>query len=157
MIRYVVAILLAAALVAASMPAVESAATARGESAVESNVAEIEAAAETLLQEERLPPRGMLGPQRGVELSFPSGSPTIAPVRHLELERVDSANVTIARYRVEGGSMQTVTVDAPIIDESMGSPIELGRPTGDVTYVLMLQRDPNNHDRSVVVLTRTSR
>ncbi|MCU4717568.1 DUF7311 family protein [Halapricum hydrolyticum] len=157
MIRYVVAVLLAAALVAASIPAVESAATARGESIVESNVVEIEVAAETLLEDERLPPNGMLGPQRAVELSFPSASLTAAPVRHLELERVDDENVTIARYRVGGGSMQTVTVDAPIVDESMGSPIELGRPTGDVTYVLLLQRDPNDHDRPVVVLTRTSR
>ncbi|QSG07010.1 DUF7311 family protein [Halapricum desulfuricans] len=156
MIRYVTAVVLAAVLVAASMPAVESAATVRGESAVESNVAAIESAAETLVEQERLPPRGLMGPQRSVELTFPSDSLTNAPVRHLELDRVDGENVTVARYRVAGGSMRTVTIDAPIVDESMDSPVDLGRPTGTVTYVLLLQREPTG-DEPVVVLARASR
>ena len=157
MIRYAVAVILAAALIAASMPAVESAATTRGENAVASTVAEIEAAAEDLIEEERLPPKGIMGPQRSVELSFPRDSLTSAPIRNLELARVNGENVTVARYRVKGGSVQTVVIDAPIVNESMGAPVKLGRPTGEVTYVLTLQREPNSDERPVVVLTRTSR
>ncbi|QSG08085.1 DUF7311 family protein [Halapricum desulfuricans] len=156
MIRYVIAVILAAALIAASLPAVESAATVRGECTVESNVAAIESAAEALVEQERLPPKGLMGTQRSVDLSFPSDSLTNAPVRHLELDRVDGENVTVARYRVEGGSTQTVTIDAPIVDESMNSPVDLGRPTGTVTYVLLLQREPPDGE-PIVILTRTSR
>ncbi|MFW6018126.1 MAG: DUF7311 family protein [Halapricum sp.] len=157
MIRYVIAAILAATLIAMSVPAVESAATARGESTVESDVAEIETAAEHLIEEEPLPPEGLVGPQRSVELSFPRDSLANAPIRQFRLERVDDGNVTVARYRVEGGSRQTAVIDAPIVDESMRSPVKLGRPTGDATYVLVLQRDPNSDDQPVVVLTRTSR
>lgn len=157
MIRYVLAALLAAALLGIAFPIAEQQAAANSERSVEGSIAKIDSAAMELLQEERLPPKGMPSPQRSVTLSFPRDSLTNAPVRHFKIEQVSGEDMSRVEYAIEGRPMKTTHIDAPIVAESTQDPVNLGRPSGEMTLVLSLQRDQNDDDRPVVAINRTSR
>lgn len=155
MIRVALAVVIAAAIVAVSIPAIDHGAAVRSEGAVERALADIETAATDLVTEERLPPRGITGPQRAVTVTFPKRGYVSMPVETLEIERLPDTNASQVRYSVQGHGPKQRLIDAPIVNASRGT-VDLGGTTGEVTLVLLLQRDETDGS-PVVVLRRTSR
>lgn len=147
MIRYVLAVLLAVALLAVAVPASERAAAIRASDSVERSVAALERAATSLL-DERPTPAGVRAPQRSVTVKFPTESLASARLRSFVVDRVGSGS--LVRYAVAGRPTRRIHVDAPLVAPD-GGRVDLGRPTGEVTFVLSLQREAG---RRVVVLTR---
>lgn len=155
MIRLALAVLLVAALLAVAMPAVENGAAAKSEGTVKQAVADIESAALSLLNEERLPPKGITGPQRTVTVTFPTKGYTSMPVENLTIDRIPDRNVSSVYFRVQGNGKKQRLVDAPIVNPQRDR-VELGGTTGEVTLVLLLQRDADTGE-PIVVLRKTSR
>lgn len=85
MLRTVLAVVLAAALVATANPALESARTTRTERLVAGELDGIETAARSLVREESPAPLGDPAPRRTLAVSIPGESPTTAPVEYVAL------------------------------------------------------------------------
>lgn len=148
MIRVVLAVVLAIALVGVAVPALEYGAGVNSEQQVGSEVAKIGNAATSLVENEELPPPGQSGAQRVVSVSLPGDSRTTRPVEHLEIER--HGNRSVATYRVEGRSEQVAHIDAPIVNGTNDT-VELGG-SGTRDLVLTLERDGS--EAPVIVLER---
>lgn len=151
MIRYVVAVILTVVIVTVAMGGVDYAAAANSERMVSTGVAEFQDAAVSLYQEDELPPEGHEGPQRFVTIDMPARSLTETPVEHFEVRRVDDRQLTIVTYRLEGGDMNTETIDVPITNAEGSDVVELAG-TQDQTLVLTLVR--GDDDRPVVKVVR---
>ena len=83
MIRTVLAVTLAFALLALSLPAIDHGGTEATKSGLEADVATLDAAATALLENEELSPPGQPGPQRVVTVTVPSSSLTTADVEYV--------------------------------------------------------------------------
>lgn len=142
MIRTVLSVTLAVLILAMSVPAVEHGAAVNSEEQVGSQVAAVEQAAVSLVEEEDVPPYGVEGARRVVTLTFPADTMTAQGVENVSIERVDGEQHSVARYRVEGRTEQVVHVDAPI-ENPDGEPVVLGRIEGEHTFVLTLEKGPD--------------
>lgn len=119
MIRLVLAVLLAVALAAASLPAVQYAGEERSEAQTRAAVADIDAAATDLARSEEVAP-GTPGARRVVTVDLPARGVGRAPVHSL---RIAPANLSYS-YRVGGRRPKTVHGTEPTYAAD-GTPIEL--------------------------------
>ena len=142
MIRTILAVVLALAIVSLSMPAIDRVATVGTERGLEADLATLEAEAVELLEEEERPPAGDPGPQRVVTITLPAESPTTAGVDYVAVgdsleATTDTADRPIVTYRIEGGPERIVHVDAPI--EPAGGEAIVLRGSGDRDLRLTLE------------------
>jgi hypothetical protein len=150
-IRYVLVAILAVAIIGVSMPMMQDAAEANGERRAETAVADIEAAAVSLLENEELSPPGEPGPRRFVDVRLPGDSFLSAPLVAFEIDRIDDRNASEATYQVEGRTSRTTVVDAPIVAPD-GRAVVLGGDGNERTLALTLERGDDGN--RVVVLRR---
>lgn len=143
MIRYLLAAVLAVALLALSVPAVDYAATENTDRQVESEIDSIETAADSLIENEEIPPEGQQRPLRTVEVSLPGDSLTTESVDTFEIERV-AENVSRVTYVVEGQSRTQTAIDVPIVYQNPyeNRTLEIGG-SGDTELDLILAEDEN--------------
>lgn len=153
MIRYVVAVILTVALVAAAQGGIDYAASANSDRMVATGVADLEDAAVSLASNEEMPPPGVSGAQRFVTVDLPGRSMTETPVEHFELRRVTGERMTVASYRITGGSLETEVIDVPITNDTGGEVVKLNG-TRDRNLVLTLDR--TDDDRPIVKVVRES-
>lgn len=123
MLRTVLAVALAAALVAAANPALESTRTTRTDHLVAGELDRIETAAQVLAREESPAPLGDPAPRRTLTVSIPGESPTSAPVDYVALGGLpggpspekapvaDTADRDVFAFRVSGGRQRVRRVD----------------------------------------------
>lgn len=123
MLRTVLAVVLAAALVATANPAFESARTTRTERLVAGELDGIEAAGEGLVREESPAALGGPAPRRTLTVSLPAESPTTASVEYValgglpgetaaeETSMADTAESDVFASRVSGGRQRVRRVD----------------------------------------------
>ncbi|NHX35648.1 MULTISPECIES: DUF7311 family protein [Halolamina] len=126
MIRALLAVVLAAALLSAALPAVESAAADRTASALDRDVGRIERAGASLLVDDDP------GARRVVTVSLPAGS--------LVAAGVDSFSVRchpdcVVRYALDTGGVRTRRLEPPLAVRD--GPVQFGTP-GDHRLVLGL-------------------
>lgn len=108
MLRVVLAVAMAAALLAASLPAVETARVHYGDEQTVGELEALEAAATTLAERNDPPPPGVAGPRRTVTLSLPEGTWSAAGLERLRIDPdTRSESYTPVRWRVDGGTGQT--------------------------------------------------
>lgn len=100
MFRVVLSVLLAAALLGASMAAIESVRVTHAETQVGDALDELERAAASLAAENDPPPAGEPGPMRQLRLSLPTASWDTAPVDRV---RLSNGSPTAVRWQVVGG------------------------------------------------------
>jgi len=153
-IRYVLAVVLTAAILATAMPAVDHGSTLKTEQDVESEIATIEAAATSLVENEQLPKEGQDGPRRTVEVDLPDGGFIEDPLDRLVFARVPDTNRTRVRYRVDGQPEQITFVDAPVVHADGGN-LELTGGPG--TEKLTLELVPDAAGNPVVEVESDSR
>lgn len=151
MIRYVIAVVLTIAILGISLPAIDDVAGDKSESELRTIATTIEDQADELQRVEEPPPRGVRGPQRVFDVSFPGDGLTSKPVAQFELIPRPDDNVTVLLFRAEGRDQRTVVIDTVIVGEDGGS-VDLGQPSGHETYRLRLARDADNEP--IVVFSR---
>jgi len=151
-IRYVLAALIAVALIAISMPAIERGAEMNSERQLDATLAEIDDAATSLAANEELTPADHPDPQRVVEYSFPRSTLTTAGVDHVELEPHENGSYTHARYVLESGLTREMVIDEKIVwdDPTGNETTELGG-TNDQRLQLVLLPD---EDGDPIVVAR---
>lgn len=151
MIRYVLIVILAVAILGLSVAALDHVATTNSHDQVTADAAAIEQAATELIDQEEVPPEGQPHPRRVVSLSLPGDTMTTEPVDHFEIERVGS-NTSVVRYRVDGGGERQITIGAPIThaDPDSDEPLTLDGGRG-IDLVLTLEHDADG--QAVVVAT----
>ena len=152
MLRLVLGVALAAAILGAVAPALEDARTARSDRLVARELDRVAAAAESLAHEEAP------GARRTLELSLLGGSPTTAPVAFVALGGVpgeetasdhrrrtaaDDADRDLLAYRLAGGPVECRRVDADLRPVEGGPRVESAPDLlvlrGDGTYRLTLR------------------
>ncbi|MWV38673.1 hypothetical protein [Natrialba sp. INN-245] len=153
MIRYVLAVLLAVALLALSVPAIEHGATVSSERQIDHDVDEIDRAATSLVDHEDLPPDGHPPPQRVVPVSLPSDSLTSTPVDRFSIDRTSEQTSAVV-VALEGENPRTTVIDAPIVyaTPTENRSVELGGTATKTELLLRLETDPSG--TNVVVVTR---
>lgn len=150
MIRYVLAVLLTVAILALAGLAIDDGATDNTEREIQTAISEIEAAAVELAEYEELSPADHPDPQRVVTVSIPEPSLTTAGVSHLEIEPVEDADASVARYVLEDGTTGREVIDQRIVyhDRTENRTTELdGTGTERLRLVLL----PDEDDNPVVV------
>lgn len=115
MIRYVLAVLLSVAILALATVAIDASASDRTEAELRMAIADVEAAAAELVAYEEPSPDGHPNPQRVVEISIPSRSLTTTDVSHLEIDPVNDADASIARYVLADGTTNEIVLDERIV------------------------------------------
>lgn len=145
MLRAVLAVLVAAALLGLSMPVVDSARVSHADSQVQSELADLEAVAADLRAESDPTPPGVPGARVERTLVLPPRSWGNAGIAQLTLP--DSADTPV-RWHVPGGETRTVRPSPPLVAPPAG--LELHEP-GPHRLELSLQR---RGGRSVVVVSR---
>lgn len=140
MIRYVLSVLLAVALVGASIGPIENAIAARSEKEVANQLRYLEAEAQSLLNEEGLTPRSAENPKRHLKVSFPGTSRLSKPPASVTI--TGCVDTSLATYRIKGRSQKRIRLDVPIRDinggpvtfhgaESVRATLRLGRGAND--------------------------
>lgn len=148
MIRAVLAVLLAVALLSASLPAIDAVGQERTAARMDRTVDRIDRAATELLGEDP-GPTARLAPRRLVTVSLPARSLTTARVERVIIDGgADADDTGRISYSVAGRSPTSRRLTAPIATPD--GPVVL-RGAGDRTLVLRLVRDG---DGSLVVLSR---
>lgn len=144
--------MLAVALVALSIPAIERAATTNSERQLDASLAAIDEQATALMETEQPTPEGHPDPTRVVDVILPRNSLTTTGVDHLELEPRENGSYTHARYVLEDGTTREATIDERIVrDDPEGNrPTELGG-SGVQRLALVLE---TNADGEPVVVAR---
>lgn len=142
MIRVVVTVLLAVAILAASLPAVEHAAADRSEEQLGAAIDSIDAAALELAESEEAVP-GTEGARRTVEVTLPGAGVAAAGVERFEINGTDRRYA----YRVEGRDVRERRGSVPVRTLD-GEPLVL-RESG--THELVLALVDVEGDRRVVV------
>lgn len=146
-VRIVLAVLLAAALLAVSLPAIDDGRQRATDSQVRGEVARIERAASDLLATEETVPNRTLAPRRTVTLSLPERSWHRAAVDALTVQPPpDGGSRGRIRYAVAGRPGTTVTLDVPL--RPAAGRLEL-RGSGE--YRLRLRLVRIDGERTVVV------
>lgn len=140
MIRYVVAVVLTAALLGASYAAIDHAAVQRSEAQVERAIADIETAAESLVATEEQPPPGTDGPRRAVRVDLPTDGFTTATVETLVFDPDPGTGSTVVTYQFENRAARTTVVGVPIRNGATGTrTIDLSGESGRLTVLLELR------------------
>lgn len=153
MIRVVLAVALATALLSASLPAVESARADRTAAGLDADVARLTAAATTLVDRDAPTRRDVAGARRVVAVAVPRPSWTTTAVDSVTVagqpdgadESTTSATVS---YTLQNGRQRRVRLDVPF--RTPDGPVVL-RSSGTHRLVLSLVRDG---DESAVVVRR---
>lgn len=145
MIRVVLAVILTVVLLGISVPAIDHAAGVNSDRQVGSIAEQFEQTAVELNESEDLPPKGVRGPQRVVEVTFPTPSLTASAVMLFQIDRKGSRAHSVLTYRVAGRSNQTYHIDAPVVNAD-GGELELGRVSGQQTYIFRLGRESSTGD-----------
>ncbi|GAB7018727.1 DUF7311 family protein [Halostagnicola bangensis] len=142
MIRYVLAVILAVALLVLSVPAIDLVAGVQTERQLEGDVSDLEDATVSLFENEEVSHDGALAPQRTVTLAFPDDSLTTVPADYVRIDRVHN-ETSIVSYSVDGRSERQQTIDAPIVseDSTQNETVELGGSGEETTVVLRLETD----------------
>lgn len=148
MIRYVIAVVLLAAIVALAVVGVDYTATTHGEREVTSAIDTIEDEALKLYETEDVPADDNIGPRRVIEVDLPQDRVTSAPVVHLQIEQVGATPASSATYRVAGGSMESIPISVPLQSPS-GDTVDLSGEEGSIALTLELREV--NGERLVVV------
>lgn len=118
MLRTVLSVLLATALLSTALPAVEDARATRSDARVQADVAALDAALVELTSTEDAVEGGATA-RRVVTVSLPSASLTSAPVDYVAVggspstNRSSRAGETLVAYRVDGEPERVVRVDVP--------------------------------------------
>lgn len=142
MIRVAVSVLLAVALVAASLPAIDYAAAERSDAQVRAAIDDLDAAAAELARTEEAAP-GTAGARRVVAVDLPERGLAAAEVAHLTIAPTNRSY----SYRVEGRSARTVRGRVPVYVAD-GRPLALREPG---RHELVLRLVEVGGERRVVV------
>ena len=144
MIRYVLAAMLALALLVISLPAIDAGASMNSQRQVDASLAAIDDAATSLIEHEEVTPEGHPDPRRVVEVTLPEESLTTTPVDHFELAPHENGSYTHARYVLEDGTTREEVIDEQIVwnDPTTNETTELGG-TGTQRLALVLLEDDN--------------
>ncbi|WP_436928299.1 DUF7311 family protein [Halosimplex halobium] len=140
MIRVVLAAILTVVLVGVSMPVIDHAAGVNSDRRVGSVAEQFEQTAVELVETEDLPPPGVRGPQRVVDVTFPTPSLTATAVLTFRVERRGSRAHSVLTYRVGGRPERTRQIDAAVVNADGGT-LRLGRISGEHSYIFRLSRD----------------
>lgn len=153
MIRYVLAAVLALALLAAAVPALEYGAAMNTERTLDAGIDDLDRAATSLTENDDPTPDTHPDPQRVVTVSLPERSLTTAGVDHFEVVPHEDGDFSAARYVLADGTTRTATVDERIVwlDATGSEPVEFDG-SGKRELVLTLETDAN--DEPVVVAQR---
>jgi hypothetical protein len=138
-IRYVLALTLAATILGMTATAVDQVGTARGERAVQTEIETVEAAALSLYEYETVPSAGE-GPRRLILVELYDRHPTKAEPEQITFERIDGTQTTRVTYRVQGGQRKERIIDVPI-RHADGGPVELTDWGGSQRLLLRLVID----------------
>ncbi|WP_135819833.1 DUF7311 family protein [Halostella litorea] len=146
-VRVVLAVLLATALVAASLPAVDDGRERATDSQVRGEIDRIERTAASLLATEETVPGASNGPRRSVTVSLPERSWHRAGVDELTIrEPTEGSSRSRVAYAVAGRDRRVVTLDAPV--RPAAGPLEL---SGGGDYQLRLRLVRVDGEQTVVV------
>lgn len=136
MIRYVLAVALAATVLGMAATAVDQVGTIRGERAVQAEIEAIESAASSLYEYEQIPTAGA-GPRRLVTVEVHDQRATRAHPEQIRFERIGDQPATRITYRVRGGRTRERKLDVPIRSTD-GGPVDLTDWHGTQRLVLRL-------------------
>ncbi|WP_336328176.1 DUF7311 family protein [Halovenus sp. HT40] len=136
MIRYVLAVALAATVLGMTATAVDQVGTIRGERAVQAEIETIESAASSLYKYETIPTAGT-GPRRIVTVEVHDGRATQARPEQIRFERISGRAATRVTYRVRGGRTRERKLDVPIRSAG-GGPVDLTDWHGKQRFILRL-------------------
>lgn len=139
MIRYVIALTLVVTVLGLTGAALDHASALRGEQAVETEIAAIEAAAMELFALETAGQEGRSA-KRVIEIDLPQPTLTTDGMETLRFERAGNADTTRVTYAVDGRTERTTTIDAPLADRD-GGVVDLSDQQGSQRLILRLQRD----------------
>lgn len=139
MIRYVLAVALAATVLGMTATAVDQVGTIRGEQAVQTEIETVESAATSLYEYETIPAAGA-GPRRVVTVEMHGRRATRAKPEQARFERISGRAATRVTYRVRGGRTRERKLDVPIRRAGGGS-IDLTDWHGRQRLVLRLVAD----------------
>lgn len=141
-IRYVIAVVLVAAIMGMFFAGVEHVDGQNSRNEMQTEVSALDSAAVSLMEEEELPPPGQAGPKRFVTLSFPDGSLGYEAVTSFSITRVDESASRI-EYQLESGVTHQEFVSAPIVDKNGDSQFELASTGDRIEVALTLEPDSN--------------
>lgn len=147
-IRYVAAIILAVGILGLASASIDNVATDNTRQQMERATAEIEETAVTLFENEEVPPPGLDGPRRHMEIILPDRSMTSEPIEYLEIRRVEG-NTSVVKYQLQSGAVHQRHIKVPIT-ASEGDSLRLNG-TGRRELLFTLARDENGR---VVVVQR---
>ena len=144
MLRVVVAVTLAAALLGTSMPAVETARVEHADARVEGELAGLAATAERLLARNDPSPPGVPGARRTVTLHAPGPSWASASLDTLSIpgSTTPGDDSTRVSWRTVGGRETTRTLSSPLVGHGDGLTIEGGGSRRLVLQVMRQNGDP---------------
>jgi hypothetical protein len=114
-IRYVLAVFLAVALIGLSVPVIDDAARDVTEHELQRDIADIESAATALRDEEALSPEGHPNARRVVEVTLPAASLTTVGVSQFVIDPVPDQQASIVRYTLADGTTNRERIDARIV------------------------------------------
>lgn len=136
MIRYVVAVLVATALLGVGFVAIEEVSAVRAETQLDGELSSLERAAASLLEHDDPAPAGS-PPRRVLDISLPTAGLLNDGVETLVFESV--ANRTVVRYQLDGRPTTTRILEAPLVNAADTTrPLDLSGKTGPQTVVLEL-------------------
>lgn len=152
-IRYVLAVILTAALLGVGFGALERAGTERSEHQLEGQIDELDAAAMALVEHEDPPGVGQAGPRRVVDLTLPTDGLVSESVETLVIEPDYEKDVTVVSYRFDDRADRTVVIGVVIERAGAGSAaIDLSGHGGSITLTLELRR-PSPDSKPVLEAT----
>lgn len=138
MLRVVVAVALATALLGAALPVVETARVDHAAGRVDAEIRDLAGAATRLAERNDPAPPGIEGARRPVTLHAPGPSWAAASLAYLTVPAPSSDHPHgVVRYRVEGGPERTRVVSAPLVGPEGGLTLSGG---GSRRVVLELDR-----------------
>lgn len=138
MIRYVVAVLLATALLGVGFLAIEKVSAVRAESQLDGELSAIERAAVSLVTHDDPAPAGQ-PPRRVVDITLPTAGFVTEGVETLVFEPV--ADRTVVRYRFDSRPTTRI-LDVPLVNAAERTrTVDLSGRTGPQTVVLELVTD----------------
>jgi len=149
-LRYVLAVALAVAILGLGLAAVDHGTAVRGETELESALEAVDRAAVDLYGNEQLALGAHPPPQRRVDLDLPGAGYTRDAPEYVTFERAPGQNLTHVTYRFPGRAERTHRIDAPLIHAGQQT-FRLDGYTGEVTLTLRLV--PDDDSRPVVAVT----
>ena len=114
MLRVVLAVAVAAALVGIAAPVVETARVDRANAAAAAELDRLDSAAETLRDRNDVPPPGVTGARRVLTLHLPSRSWGSAGLARLSIPGADAEDDRIS-WRVDGGRVRRYDASVPLV------------------------------------------